>query len=872
MIQNSASTRATNDTTNNKTEKFVHNQINNASTGGLTTLFHAPQAANSTQQKQSLNSCVVGGEKQHWPLPDVERLLSVVKTYQSKHPKITKSLWKHIAREIDTDIHYTWNECHTQHLKTTKEKQRKRKLLKAESIQQQTDQLLAEKLQENLNKTKEDWNARSEQRQQEFRNLDNKVFDRFGSRTPQQVLLELEKRPRGSKLGLRSFVHQTWKSDVWQKDVLKQFGKTWLYGYKTTPGIHVEFHYNGGNKFDALSVKICKALDKWELCTKITGPNVNGKEGLSLKKLARECLSLDYAYDGGNAGKDPGAKQDTAASTPSTNNGWFKKAEIELGENHICLVQLLVLSVSLRLKILDRETELSSLRSNGVVLEHQTKREYNSFSSKDLEKAELQKKEMKSTSVDVVKYSPSVRRERVIKSLVQDIDRAVNMCEQMYAQSSKPSKPSKSCKNNRDDAAAPRLDVDTLHVLAHAKSVRALTLAVGGSHWIVSKWVRGYSTVSSVASAIVVSSTQFALKAATVRVAARYQRLHVRHLWVQENNRLKTLDETLLRRKRAELRQEYRKHKKRGRPGRIEMKNAKHQLDLIKMDIDHCLQKEWHPKHDMLRPSLDTPREWKRLGLPKPVKEKMPTNWIKCVPYYNKTETPYYVHEHTGLSSLINPLSSPLAKSTKHDIPTLPIIPTLPNKIITFPQLGPPKEAVSIVQIDPNDVAEQHRMYFCDAMASAQQSCDLLTSLGSPLLFEATAAMSRIYALASKVAESEGNQATGLDIGSSELSNMACDCIMLAMEQANEAGLRYTLEYASLCRRAARFSQSRRHDGDMSDAAERLKDALDIYKCLGLCKRGVKWHANQASLELAALGEFSGYGILHTDEASRVSN
>ena len=176
------------------------------------------------------------------------------------------------------------------------------------------------------------------------------------------------------------------------------------------------------------------------------------------------------------------------------------------------------------------------------------------------------------------------------------------------------------------------------------------------------------------------------------------------------------------------------------------------------------------------------------------------------------------------------------------------------------------------MQIDPNDVAEQHRMYFCDAMASAQQSCDLLTSLGSPLLFEATAAMSRIYALASKVAESEGNQATGLDIGSSELSNMACDCIMLAMEQANEAGLRYTLEYASLCRRAARFSQSRRHDGDMSDAAERLKDALDIYKCLGLCKRGVKWHANQASLELAALGEFSGYGILHTDEASRVSN
>ena len=157
------------------------------------------------------------------------------------------------------------------------------------------------------------------------------------------------------------------------------------------------------------------------------------------------------------------------------------------------------------------------------------------------------------------------------------------MCEQMYAQSSKPSK---SCKNNRDDAAAPRLDVDTLHVLAHAKSVRALTLAVGGSHWIVSKWVRGYSTVSSVASAIVVSSTQFALKTATVRVAARYQRLHVRHLWVQENNRLKTLDETLLRRKRAELRQEYRKHKKRGRPGRIEMKNAKHQLDLIKMDIE----------------------------------------------------------------------------------------------------------------------------------------------------------------------------------------------------------------------------------------------------------------------------------------------
>jgi hypothetical protein len=644
-----------------------------------------------------------------------------------------------------------------------------------------------------------------------------------------------------------------------------------LYGYGVTPDVRVEFHYDGGKKFDVLSSQIYDALKQWELCTKITGPELKGKEGLLLKKLSKECLSLDYKH-----------VEDTASNN-TLKGGWLKKAEIELGENHICYVQLLVLSVSLRLKLLDRETELSNLRSNGIVLQEKSKKVYHTLSEEDIEAAEKRQKEdkerkriIKTTSVDAVKYSPSMKRERSIKSLVRDIDRAVKICERVYASSN-----STATSQSLDKYTTK--DVETLHVLAYAKLVRALTLAAAGTHWIVSEWTRSYSTISTVAIDIMKSSTKFALETAVARWSARYERIKVRKLWENENNRLKNIDETYLRRQRASLRQEYRKQKKRGRPGRIEMKQAKNQLELVQMDLDHCLKIKWHPKHDMLRPSLETPREWERLGLPKPLKEKMPEKWIKCVPYYDKKSPPYYVNVDTGIPSFTNPLTTPDSKTMATSPNTCEKVdektndnscndeeentkkkaqnPVNPTPNTDTKKLTDEKE-IPIIQIDPDDIVEQHRMYFREAFESAKESCDILTSLKSPLLFEATAAISRVCSLAGRVGDSEGNQATGLSIESSELNNMSCKYITLAMQQAEEAGLRYTLEYASMCRRAARYSQYRRHDGDMSDAAERLKEALEIYKCLRLKENvGAQWHTFQATLELNSLGEFSGYLI-----------
>ena len=48
---------------------------------------------------------------------------------------------------------------------------------------------------------------------------------------------------------------------------------------------------------------------------------------------------------------------------------------------------------------------------------------------------------------------------------------------------------------------------EDLHILARTKLVRALALAVGGTHWIISEWCRGYSTISTVAESIVANST-----------------------------------------------------------------------------------------------------------------------------------------------------------------------------------------------------------------------------------------------------------------------------------------------------------------------------------------------------------------------------
>ena len=66
------------------------------------------------------------------------------------------------------------------------------------------------------------------------------------------------------------------------------------------------------------------------------------------------------------------------------------------------------------------------------------------------------------------------------------------------------------------------------------------------------------------AASLISRAIQRASAKAAKRLEARIQRHHVRKMWDDENHRLYKLDETVLRRERARLRQEYRKHKKRG--------------------------------------------------------------------------------------------------------------------------------------------------------------------------------------------------------------------------------------------------------------------------------------------------------------------
>jgi hypothetical protein len=511
------------------------------------------------------------------------------------------------------------------------------------------------------------------------------------------------------------------------------------------------------------------------------------------------------------------------------------------------------------LKVLDRESEVSSLRSAGIVLRKKEKIVRRTIAETECEEADKieekdkkRKVELRQTSVDVVMYSPSVRREREIQSLVRDTDLAVRMCAKIVPwlpQNKEHVVPCTAEWKRRED----------LHVLARAKLIRALALAVAGTHWIISEWCRGYATVSKVADAIVFNSTIIAMETAVPRVVERYSREHVRRLWHIENDRLKVLDETELRRERARLRQEYRKHKKRGRPGRIEMKQSKVDLDVLQLDLEHCTKQKWHPKHSMMRPSIDTPREWERLGLPKPIREKMPKGWIKTtVPYYHKEAEPYYAHVDTGLCHLLNPLSLPDNTRNKRKTET-------ETETTTTPTI---KDA-QIINIDPSSMQEQHRNYFQEAMTSVDESIAILSSIDSPILHEAFATKSRVAFAASSVAESNGNQATGLTIEAHALINMACDCMGMSMSYARNSGLRYTLEYATLCRRAARQSAYRKHDGDVSDAAERLKEALEIYLLLDLEQRnGVTWLRRQAELELDMLGEFDGYAcaVVHAHD------
>ena len=443
--------------------------------------------------------------------------------------------------------------------------------------------------------------------------------------------------------------------------------------------------------------------------------------------------------------------------------------------------------------------------------------------------------------LDPVRYSPSLRRGHQIRDMVRDADRAVQI------------------------VMASLLEAETglsacKQVYAEALMAHSNVFSVAGAHWALCTFVRGYNTVGSMAASLVSHTVNRASATALERLKARHHRQSVRKSWDDENHRLHCLDETVLRKERARQRQEYRRHKKRGRPGRVDMKEARLQLDLLQMDLDHAVGKRWHPKHAARPPSVKTPR----VG-PVVRKEELPPGWYRVgkgpnLAGFLSEDRPYYFHEATGLTSWINPTVH--SESTKEhsgeknragragDL----LGPEGEGKIGKLS--GHETDKLDVIKLD--DIEEQHRKYFSEALATARRSCSLLAEIGSPRRYKGEATMALVCFAAAIVTDSEGNAATGLAHAGTDLINMAVDHMKVARDFAVKAGLKWTLDYADLCRQSANISFHRKKDGDVSDGAEFLNEAQLVYASLGLDLDD--WHVIETKESQDALVLFEGYG------------
>jgi hypothetical protein len=580
--------------------------------------------------------------------------------------------------------------------------------------------------------------------------------------------------------------------------------------------------------------------------------------------------------------------RDEQPTSPAADAGNLTRAEIELGHDHPVVIQLLTMSLGIRLCIVRRETEQSALRgTNQCAAEGVEDKTFGRCGgtaggapSNPTTATTIQELAEREENLDPVRYSPSLRRGRLIRDLVRDADRAEKIVTASLSES------------KTGLTGCGRVYADAL--VAHS-----MAFSVAGAHWALSAFVRGYSTVDSVAASLVSNAINSASTTALQRLTARHHRYTVRKLWDDENHRLHSLDETFLRKERARLRQDYRRHKKRGRPGRIKMKEAKQQLDLLQMDLDHTLGKAWHPNHAIRPPSLQTPR----VG-PKVVKEELPPGWYKVkkgptMEGFCSEDCPYYFHEATGETSWTKPTfqfdgvkrirdsvsvtneqlaikshsgecevllqeeEGKTGKSNGSDDKTGQTSSgrTGVDEFSMRNEEGKTGDFLCETEklncIKPEDIEEQHRKYFSEALDTARRSCALLDEMRSPRRYKGEAAMAFVCFTAANVADSEGNAATGLEISGTDLINMAVDHMAASREFAVRAGLRWTLGYAKLCRQSANISFYRMKDGDVSDGAEFLNEAQLVYKSLGLDQDD--WHVIETKERQDALVLFEGY-------------
>lgn len=280
--------------------------------------------------------------------------------------------------------------------------------------------------------------------------------------------------------------------------------------------------------------------------------------------------------------------------------------------------------------------------------------------------------------------------------------------------------------------------------------------------------------------------------------------------------------------------------------------------------IDHALGKKWHPNHAMRPPSTNTPRKG-----PKIRKEVLPPGWHKVergpgLNGFSSEDRPYYFHEDTGETSWTSPCPERQAVKTGDNI-------TLNAQVASNPQQNVEEESTHIEckRNEPDkksddfsiafqeDFEEQHRNYFREALSAAKRGSTILEELDSPHQYKGDAAIAFVYFAAANVADSEGNEATGLAISGTDLINLAVDHIGAARNFAVKAGLMWTLDHAELLRKSAEICFYRKKDGDVSDGAEYLNKAQCIFASLGFSLSD--WHVLETKERQDALVFFDGY-------------
>ena len=787
---------------------------------------------------------------------DHKHVTSKSTPHDEKPVSFTKSEWKQIAKDMDTDIVYSWRQCRKKYEKVFNARRKsilqQAKLLKLRKIAQQEQ----EQREREEAMARDAWHRDSRKRLREAELLDSRLIERFHLKIPLQVLEALERKPSGRPQALYKFVAEAWAVESWEESAMKQFGRTLLHGYQAVSFLNTNLHYDAGNKFDHFVYLLRAVLFKWNVSPSdpFKGPSLDEEEGYLMHKIASQCTQCsDTNIDLNTLAEHIDIPSAVDPSKSLGSASVLIRAQIELGEHHPVVAQLILMSLSVRLVLLQREAHVSSLRGScGNVVrqsDHTSNAsKFSSSSSHSPTAATIGELFKNTETLDPVRYSPSKRRYSQIRDLISDAELALHIARQ-------------SMLKDESDRSARK------EIYAEALMVHSMVFAVAGAHWAISEFTRGYNTIDLMTNTVVAQAIKHASLSAKTRLEARYNRHAVRRQWEEENHRLYMLDVTSLRKERARLRQEYRRHKKRGRPGRIEMKKAKHKLEILQMDLDHAMGKTWHPKHNMSPPSTKTPR----LGFSAPT-EKLPPGWCKTklgtsLKGFKSEDQAYYFNENTGKVSRSNPLNPMDVDETisMENITTTAkeesMILKEKNADEIMCQDVEHKIRPEIESIKQHTIIEQHRRYFSEAWKTAKESVGFMLEFKLTRSYRSELSFARVCFAAANVADSEGNLATGLNISGCDLINMAVDHMASAMHMAKQAGLAWTLEYACMCRESAKVCFYRKKDGDVSDGAEYLLEAQLIHSSLGFGL--TNWHVIETKEMLDALVQFDGYSSYH---------